>query len=66
MSDVKKQCQTCQWYQTGEFNTNGAGRVKIRVCTMPLSPHSQTICGPLSSCDKWAFNKQGGPNNGSA
>jgi hypothetical protein len=65
VSDVKKQCQTCQWYQIGEFNTMGAGRVKIRVCTNPLSPSSQTISGPLASCEQWAYDRQGGTRRGS-
>ena len=53
-SGTKKLCQFCQWYQTGQFNTMGAGRVSVRVCTMPLSPHAQEIVGPHGTCDKFA------------
>jgi hypothetical protein len=58
VSEVKKLCKSCMHYQAGEFPTS-AGRVIVRSCRQPIGEFFMQIVGPLHTCDKYAYTREG-------
>lgn len=58
MSDVKKQCQTCQHRQIGELRSS-IGVIDVASCRQPIGERFRQIVGPTETCDKWAMARRG-------